>query len=316
MLDRLADYDVVWDSPSRDASGSMPLGNGDIGLNVWVEPSGDLLLLIAKSDAWDENSINLKLGRVRIRTRPNLYIDGEAFHQRLRLRTAEIEIVSAGVRVRIWVNAQSPVIHIEADGERPFEMEASLEMWRTEPRTIRTQTSDMFKNLAGKNADPYPTIVSPDVVSEGPADAITWCHHNERRDPDPYEINMRLQGLGELIGKMPHPLLGRTFGGSMRGAGFDRVEPLRLRSRSATASHRLEIFTLSYHPTTPARWLDLMRGLISTIEKTPDPVSLRRRHERWWEDFWNRSWIYVSGSTEEEQANAFRVTQATSCSGS
>ena len=60
---QLEQYNVVWDSPSKDASGSMPLGNGDLAVNVWVEESGDLLLLIAKSDAWDENSINLKLGR-------------------------------------------------------------------------------------------------------------------------------------------------------------------------------------------------------------------------------------------------------------
>ncbi len=31
---------------------SMPLGNGDIGLNVWVDPGGDLLFYISKTDAW------------------------------------------------------------------------------------------------------------------------------------------------------------------------------------------------------------------------------------------------------------------------
>jgi hypothetical protein len=28
---------VIWMTPSSDPSGSMPLGNGDIGWNVWVE---------------------------------------------------------------------------------------------------------------------------------------------------------------------------------------------------------------------------------------------------------------------------------------
>ncbi len=28
---------VIWDSPSKNSSGSMPLGNGETGLNVWVE---------------------------------------------------------------------------------------------------------------------------------------------------------------------------------------------------------------------------------------------------------------------------------------
>ena len=32
-----ARYNVVWDSPSKDYSGSMPLGNGDIGVNAWLE---------------------------------------------------------------------------------------------------------------------------------------------------------------------------------------------------------------------------------------------------------------------------------------
>ena len=35
-------YNVVWRAPSRDSQGSMPLGNGDVGLNAWVEPDGDL----------------------------------------------------------------------------------------------------------------------------------------------------------------------------------------------------------------------------------------------------------------------------------
>ena len=31
---------IVWTAPSRDSSGSMPLSNGDIGLNVWIEDDG------------------------------------------------------------------------------------------------------------------------------------------------------------------------------------------------------------------------------------------------------------------------------------
>lgn len=41
--DPLAKYNVIWDSPSADFNGSIPIGNGDIGANVWVEDGGDLL---------------------------------------------------------------------------------------------------------------------------------------------------------------------------------------------------------------------------------------------------------------------------------
>ena len=43
---------VVWDSPSKDYNGSMPIGNGDLAANVWVEPTGDLIFYLSKSDSW------------------------------------------------------------------------------------------------------------------------------------------------------------------------------------------------------------------------------------------------------------------------
>jgi len=48
-------YNVVWEAPGKDSSDSMPTGNGDIGLNVWVEEDGDLLFYVGKTDAWSEN---------------------------------------------------------------------------------------------------------------------------------------------------------------------------------------------------------------------------------------------------------------------
>ena len=74
-------YNVVWDSPSKDSSGSMPIGNGDVGLNVWVEESGDLVFYIGKTDAWSETVRLLKLGRVRVRLSPNPFVSGQPFLQ-------------------------------------------------------------------------------------------------------------------------------------------------------------------------------------------------------------------------------------------
>jgi len=116
-------YNVVWDSPSADARGSMPIGNGDIGLNVWVDPSGDLLFFIGKTDAWDENMRLLKLGKIRVKLTPALTTTN-GFRQELKLRNGVIEIKTGyrvqdsgfrkelktedsepGVLVRLWVDA-------------------------------------------------------------------------------------------------------------------------------------------------------------------------------------------------------------------
>ena len=50
----LADYNIVWNSQSENASESMPLVGGDIGCNVWVE-NGDVLLYVQRSGSLNEN---------------------------------------------------------------------------------------------------------------------------------------------------------------------------------------------------------------------------------------------------------------------
>src|ERR1039458_7560774 len=48
----IAGNDVTWTALGTNENNSMPLGNGDVALNVWTEQNGDIVLLIAKSDAW------------------------------------------------------------------------------------------------------------------------------------------------------------------------------------------------------------------------------------------------------------------------
>lgn len=127
------DSPVVWDSPSADSWGSMPIGNGDIGANVWVEPSGDLVVLLSKSDAWDELSRLCKLGRLRIKL-PSM----DNFRQELRTRDGEIRITAGGVTTRVWIDAHHPVVHVDMDGAAPFMTSVAHETWRTHERVLVT----------------------------------------------------------------------------------------------------------------------------------------------------------------------------------
>src|ERR1700730_7135252 len=82
--------DVTWTELGTDENSSMPLGNGDVALNVWTEKNGDILLLLAKSDSWSENGQLLKLGRVRLKLTPNPFAESDAFEQTLNLENAEV----------------------------------------------------------------------------------------------------------------------------------------------------------------------------------------------------------------------------------
>lgn len=67
---KVSRYDVVWNTPSEDHTGSMPLGNGAIGVNAWINPQGELEFYIGRTDSWGDNARLLKLGKVRVSMAP------------------------------------------------------------------------------------------------------------------------------------------------------------------------------------------------------------------------------------------------------
>ena len=75
-IDVARQSNVVWTDPNwkNDGTGAMPIGNGDVTSSVWVEPdTGDLRLLLSKSDVFDENSQPVKTGVLRLSFDPPLF---------------------------------------------------------------------------------------------------------------------------------------------------------------------------------------------------------------------------------------------------
>ena len=78
-------YNVVWESPSVDASGQMPLGNGDIAAGVYAVEDDALYLLLAKNDALTYSGDIFKTGRVEgFELSPNPFAKGKPFKQNAR----------------------------------------------------------------------------------------------------------------------------------------------------------------------------------------------------------------------------------------
>jgi hypothetical protein len=129
--EELARYNVVWDSPSRDAAGSMPIGNGEVGLNLWVEPNGDLLFYIARTDAWSECNRLLKLGRVRVSLSPNPFTTAQPYRQELKLGDGQVVINAGDATLRVFVDTCAPVIYVMGESKTPRAVTAIWETWRT-----------------------------------------------------------------------------------------------------------------------------------------------------------------------------------------
>ena len=73
---RMSRYNVVWNTPSKDAAGVMPIGNGDIAAGVYAIENGDLYLLLSKNDAFNYMGDIFKTGRVRVTLDPNPFQAG------------------------------------------------------------------------------------------------------------------------------------------------------------------------------------------------------------------------------------------------
>lgn len=288
---------VVWDTPSQDSSGSMPLGNGDIGVNVWVEPNGDLVFYLSKTDAWSEINRLLKLGRVRVTLSPSLLSGGNFFRQDLRLLQGEVAVQGGTPRkpmlLRVWVDANRPVVWVDVESAEPVHVRAQLEIWRKADR--RLEGRELFSAFGLMDA-PQPVIEHADTVLEDRRDRIVWFHRNPTSI---YEQTLRHQGLESLIGKLPDPLLHRTFGGMIRGDGLVREGTTTLRSETPSKRFFIAIHILTAQTGTVEEWVKQVEAQAAQVESVPR-TQARAAHQRWWLNFWRRSWIVVSGSSEAQ----------------
>ena len=262
---------VVWTTPSKNSSGSMPLGNGDIGLNVWVEEGGDLLLYVGKTDSWDENGRLLKLGRLRLHFSENPFAKGRPFRQTLHLDRGEIEILageSGGeLRLLIWVDANRPVVRIEADADQDLDLETRLEIWRK---------SDQMESLP---------------------DGLACCHRNAT---SVWASTMTVQNLAPLIPKLHDPLLGLTSGILVTGDNLIVAGTGTLRSKAPGKRFLVSVHPLVAQTDSVKHWLAQLRKQAEAVNQVPLDEA-RAGHRAWWQAFWQRSWIAMSGSLEAQK---------------
>jgi len=288
-LRELAKSNVVWEELGKSSRDSMPLGNGDMAANVWVEENGDLCFYLAKGDAWSElvsrSEGLLKLGRVRLTFSPNPFVPG-AFRQSLDLRRGAIEIVGgpdgSQTRVKFWIDANENVLRIESASDRPVTCRVQLEPLRTpEERAHKDET--------------LRSALHDDDIVKGRGDSIAWFYRNTREVPE---------RLKEGPGNFHRESLDRlTSGGLIRGDGFQSSGDTTL-SAAAGLRHDLRVVGLVRQTDTPEDWVAAIDAQVAADAQV-DPAKAWNKHVAWWEAFWTRSWIFISGNPSAE-----KVTQA------
>lgn len=265
----LEECNVVWDGPSKQESfDSMPLGNGDVGINVWFEANGDLMFYVSKVDAYDSQHLLPKLGRLRLRTEPAL--DVRNVRTTLLLEQSAVEIEAGDAKFRVWVDANAPVIRVQGHCPTPRRISIAAESLR------------QWQNAA----DPLPGSGTAALLFHDDSDTVAWCYRNQS---SAWAANFANQNSPEMVSKTTDPILHRTSGCTLSAEGLKRLNPSSIASTQAVSNLDATVRVLTSQPDSPDSW---------KTEALKPVKSDWNAHLAWWKAFWNRSHIFIPKAGE------------------
>lgn len=315
------EYDVTWDTQSTHSGDSMPCVGGDIGLNVWVE-NDELLFYVGRAGCRDENGSLLKMGRVRVAIHPSPFAEGAQFRQTLVLQEGHVEIEARNpeghsATIRVWVEINRPVAHVDIETSRASEVEMSYESWRHQRIELPNSGKNLHRGQCLIHFDnhPDPVFVEADSFRADKHAVRFWHRMDEERNI--FHHLVESQGLEPIKNQLIDPCRNLTFGGELFGRSGDKpfvfigetkgeyaLTPFkgwRFRSQDKAKSHRIDLVTLIEQSDTIQGWheeLDTQSQSVAT-----DDLGLIRQEVRdWWLAFWSRSHIHINRGKGEEDA--------------
>lgn len=286
VLKRLDNYNVSWNTPSGNSKGSMPIGNGDIGLNIWVEKSGDLLFYIGKSDCWSENPGTteglLKVGRMRLHINGNPLKEESFSSQTLDLKTGTIHIKGKNnFTLNVWVDANHPIIHLEGTNLLPDQYSLSFESLRSD--AIQSAKDSLLKSK----------LHGDDIITNLP-NKVAWVYQNQNK-------------------KIPQ-LTNLKFGAIAQGEGLVTKDATTLVSAAPQKKVNISITVATNYEPTINGWL---QSTVSKVRNTTLFAADYEAHKLWWSSFWNRSWVFLDGDKDAETITRAYILQrfVSACAG-
>lgn len=315
----LSDYNISWLSPGINSQGSMPIGNGDIGANVWVEANGDLVFYVSKTDAWDDLGRLLKLGKIRVSITPNP-LNGNDFLQELKLQEGVILLSYGTTKVKCWIDANHPVMQVDIKGKNPVNVQVTYENWRKERRALLGYDGWGVWGIGAKQVseDCEKTVYEEaDSLLLNNSNRIVAFHRNINSI---WNHNLQIQGLSDFEKNNVDPLLHRNFGLMVEAGGMSNISDTVLASKKAAKNFQINIFPLTQVGSV-AQWKQTLFAGAKSIRAIP--VEKREAaHIAWWKQFWNRSYIFITAKDPANRKEAETVTQGyilqrfiTACSG-
>jgi hypothetical protein len=307
----LENYNPIWNTQSNNSSESMPLGGGDIGLNVWVE-KGDLYFYFSRSGTFDEHNTLLKLGRVKVTLSPNPFKDNEGFHQELKLKDGYVLVAQNNTKIKLWVDVFKPVIHLDLESKTPLKMTASYESWRHKNRDVKGKANNANSYKFG----PQGEIVTYKDSIAFENNGVKFYHRN--RENTVFDVSVKQQKMESVKNQMMNPLANLTFGGFMTGNNMKPdgtysgnyqntdFKGFSLSSVKASKKQSVEIHLYTTQNDITA-WNNGLKNQISDYKTKGKQAE--KNTMVWWNNFWNRSFIYTQKSNSTAKDSVYQIGQ-------
>lgn len=302
FANEIKNYNIVWESPSQNSAESMPLGNGELGANLWVEENGDLIFYLSRTDAISEANRLMKLGRIRVSFSPNPFIKGNKFSQTLLLEDGIIKIKAGSenktVNLYFYMDSDNDVAYLNMDSNIKLNIKVQSESWREKEHIITKEESLSAWLL---NMPDWVKVMESADVFKDIDNRICWYHHNSRSDA--YNLTIKNQRLEEYTNNFPDPIKNRTFGASIFSKELKKVDLKTLTSHKPINSFSLKITTHSCQSSVK-EWLNELE----TISKKSNAKQALENSRKWWKNLWDRSYLYIDIPDNKEYA--YLLTQS------
>lgn len=274
-------YSFHYSGVMDNAMKSLPLGNGDIGANVWLSQDGKLHLLISKTDSWSELYRLLKPAHAVLDIAPSPFKNGATFD--LSIADGILKLSAEKTGIQIYVDAFAPCIRVSLKTEIPSRVGLHLENYRSMP----FDPKDDFSNYFVRGGE-HGIVESADIVQATPCGGVAQVHRNS---DSCYTFSLRNQDMESYIGKEKDPLLGFTFGVGIYSPDMRAIDNGLIQDNvsSVTAS----IFVESMF----AQSADEFIGALDDLYRHHGDESREGlvRHTQSWREFWEKAYIYAEG---------------------
>ena len=269
-------YNVVWNSPSKDKTGQMPIGNGDIAAGVYVIENEALYLLLSKNDAFNYNGDIFKTGCVKVSLKPNPFTKGKVFKQTLDLNTGSVLIEADEIEIRVWADANNPVYHVQINSSEEISVTTDIDLWERFESTHYNRTSEPVGQ---------PT---QDIVLKRNDQILSYYTVGDR---SVYPTEVNYYEFEKVASEYTDPYRFNTFG--------NLVESPSLRLINNALSGIGKTFDIRIHARCE-REQNIDKWIQKLNEQANLPINVDldwQLHCDWWKEFWLKSWIKVTDNT-------------------